>query len=321
MLLAWSEIAAGSDLARIHIGLLDNDARLISAITALDAAGSGRHATDPVVATNGDGFFAAWIEREAIGYEPRFVAGVRLDASGLPVGRVTRYGAAAHTPPLLLWDGGAYRLWAGPFVHQIAPEGSSSSSTSTATPQFGFASDDGLALVYWQNVPPCVFYRCGINPSFELKWTLMTGKRSQSGHIWEYGYESDPPAVAGDAGEFLIVWRYPMGLRAMRVTAGRGGGTFDRRFDNGAAATPVMAFDGAEYLLVFRQRRDLFGILLGDEDEIGEPFPITFSSVEESDVRVFAVARGRFLVAYTTGDDRLAGRFVVTSPSKRRSVR
>lgn len=291
MLLAWSEADPDTGLASIHTGLLNHEAQLIGSIHTIAPANANRSATTPVVATNGESFFVAWVERDAYTYAPHGVAGVLTDASGRPVEASRGMGPPPrpNAAPALVWDGIGYR------VHD-------------ATRRVPFATPEANGWVDWSD--DCVWCRFH-SARYQLDWTVITPEWIRTGSTFDFDYASPAPAVTATGNDLLIVWSTNSGLKAFRVIDGRADDAFFLHSRDAAGSAPSMAGS----LVVFAQGGDVFGSIVTG-DTFGAPFPISTGPELDKLPRVYAVGDNRYLVTYIRETHpsavSLVGRFVNT---------
>jgi hypothetical protein len=299
LLLAWSEADSETGLASIRTGLLNHDAQLIGSIHTISPANNNRSATTPVVATNGESFFVAWIERDASSYTPRGVAGVLTDATGQPgeTSRVIGPPPESDTSPALVWDGIGYRVHAAP---RRVP----------------FATPQANGWVDWTPVPSrsncvwsCRWPPTYTKPEYILDWAILTRDWIRTGRQQEIGYTSRAPAIIATGDDLLVIWSTDGGLKAMRIVDGELSTTF--RLEHYLAARSAPAMAGS--LVVFAQNGDIFGSVING-DTFGAPFEISTGESADDLPRVFQVSANRYLVTYVRADIsptvKLAGRFV-----------
>lgn len=299
MLLAWSEADPATGLASIHTGLLSHDARLIGPIHTIAPMNASRAATTPAVATNGESFFVAWVERDAWSYAARAVAGVLTDGSGQPVEGSRTLGPPPEdgAAPALVWDGIGYR------VHD-APR-----RVPFATPQANGWIDWTPVASRSNCVWACRWPPTYTKPEYLLDWAIIAHDFIRAGRQREIGYSSAAPAVLAAGDDLLAVWSTDGGLKAMRIVDGELSTTFRLEHPLAVRSAPSMAGS----LVVFAQNGDVFGSVITG-DEFGAPFRISAGSELDDLPRVYQVSPNRYLVTYVRSDIspavQLAGRFV-----------
>ena len=310
LLLGWPEVDPGALRPEIRTALLSFDAQLTGPINTVPSYFEDHHASGPAIATDGDRFFVAWIERDPYTYEPRRSAGVFTDANGSPIEDTRLFGRAVDPSPAVIWDGVAFRLY-GDASYSISPAGKVTSIRGEAARRVPFATAEANGWVEWSNTrtqPYLCLFRCsGPRPWYALDWTIVTAKGIRSGRINQTGYISEKPGVAANGSDLLVVWTTGEGLAGVRIEDGDAGRVFGLRCD--AEGDAVVAGS----LAVFESHGDIFGVTI-DGETFGTPFPISAGGEWDTRPRVFEVGAGRFLVTYvrehTTAAVSLAGRFV-----------
>lgn len=317
LLLVWSEIAPGTDLARIHTGLLGFDGRLNGEIHVLPATRSDLHAVAPAVTTDYDRFFIAWRERSAADNRGARVSGMILDRSGAPTGELYDFGAAVDGAPAVLWDGLTFRVY-GNETYKIKPDdGTVTRSRGQAPRRVPFATPDMNGFVDWRSIEGdrrCVYaWTCSPVDLYSLSWSILTHTTSRFGGQWFSGYTSAAPAVVAEGKDLLIVWSTSRGLAGLRFHDGRKlGDPFTLKNVLAERTAPAMAGP----LVVFAKDGNVYGSLVG-EKSFGQPFPISADGEWDTLPRVYHVGTDRFLVTYVRehapGSVSLVGRFVTVS--------
>jgi hypothetical protein len=324
-LLAWSEIDTDG-YARIHIGLLDDHAQLISPITILPAEAGDRHDFAPSVATDGTSFFVAWVER--IRGRDLQLMGVPVDARG-SAGAPRTYGSVANvalTPVSseVIWDGASYQVSGAANAFTIARDGtllgtSNRKTGSVMNPETGVVASATITTKPIFGPPGCSFFHCRqTNTEYDLVWTA--GPKTGTFFI---GYD-DPvsaPAIAVSGDRFVIAWTTAHG--AGYFVTGDGGNHVWGEAD--ITVKPGLDCDDEKCVLAY-------GSTSGDVHALAFPvaqlfgpamLPIAATERLERAPQVRALGGQRFLVSYRSDDggQRLNGRVVAFPSSKRRSTR
>ena len=310
LLLAWAEVDPGALQPEIRTALLSFEAQLTGPINTVPSYFEDHHASGPAIATDGDRFFVAWIERDPYTFEPRRSAGVFTDANGSPIEDTRLFGRAVDPSPAVIWDGVAFRLY-GDASYSISPAGKVTSIRGEAARRVAFATAEANGWVEWSNTrtqPYLCLFRCsGPRPWYEIAWTMLTKDGLRFGRLRESGYISEKPGVAAHGSNLLVVWSTDDGLAAVRIAAGDSGRVFSLRH----AAEGDAAVAGS--LAVFESHGDIFGAMI-DGEKFATPFPISAGGGWDTRPRVFEVEPGRYLVTYirehTSASVSLAGRFV-----------
>lgn len=328
VLLAWSEVDSTTRVAEIRAGLLDFDGRLVSAITTLPKYLPGSRATNPVVATDGEGFLVSWIEQQSL----QRVAGVTLDARGQPNSQAHAFGIYYYTGGAIkaVWNGSSYLLWANRALSNINPDGTFTTAYEIVPPPLLYASNRTLVGIdyFTQDLA----YRCGFGighgcqwfyPLLQLKWTIVQPDRTLYGQQ-DYDLYAQGLTVAGDERMMAVAWSTNNVVKGVRIIDNKPGRLFTVTGSKGL--TSSMAFDGEHWLVVYEHQGDLFGAFVDRDSDTATPFPIAASERAETGAHAHVLGPGRFLVSYLSDgvqhDTRFAGRLVLTeAPSKRRSMR
>lgn len=324
MLVAWSEIDPGSRVATIHTALHDFDARRIGPVHTLPSTRANVHASTPAIATDGNRFFVAWLERDRHATAPQDVAGTLVDGNGMPLRGSEGFGAAMAGAPSLIWNGIDYRLF-GTGNHAVSADGAVRIVSFGVTPQrVPFANPDANGWIDWANervrvvVPPCPFSFCfpGLppRPEYVLDYAILTGDWIRTGRLRYTGSFGSAPVVAMNGNDLLVLWTNPQGLQAQRIDDGEAGATFnlaDKRI-----ADAVLSMAGS--LIVFEYQYDIYGVLLNG-NSLGPIFPIS-SGADDFDTLPLVTAAGpnRYLVTFLREAEsrnvELVHRFIDTTP-------
>jgi hypothetical protein len=318
VLLAWSEIDRATKLSAIRTALFDFDLKLAGPVHTLPAPTKNVHATTPAVATDGEGFFVAWIERNRYTETAQLVAGAPVDRNGRPAGESRIFGAAVASSPALVWDGLTYRLY-GDETYFITPDGTPGRDFGSAPRRVPFTTPEANGWVDWTYQPrrpgfPCFVFCGGIPlnpapPSYTLEWVVVTPDWIRTGSHRELDYEAFAPAVAARDNDLVIAWSTPKGLSAIRVEDGVETAHFVLNDDRAKEITPSIA----ESLLVFHKDADVFGTVIRGI-RFGPVFPISRSHEWDWLPRAYLAGENRYLVTWVREgegpDVYLTGRFV-----------
>lgn len=306
-LIVWEEMrtSTNSDIyaARVNNAgtVLDASARIISSSTA--------HQTEPVVAAGGGQFLVAWSEVSS-GTSWWKVSGARVSGEGLVLGTAglplsSSWGHASA--PAVAYDGANFLVvWsdtrggsaADIYGTRVSPTGivlnSSNLAITTAAGTQGnpaVAHDGTRYLVVWEQ---------GSSPTKDLRGARVsnTGTVLDSAgfDINKALNEQEWPVVAGSAqAGFLVVWNDRVSGLAQDVSAARVSGDGVLRDPNGflisqssnAQEAPAVAYDGKNYLVVWKDNRngngDIYGVRVSVEGTPVEPtgFPIARASTDQ----------------------------------------
>lgn len=317
MLLAWSEIEPGARTASIHVALLNHDAERIGPVHRLAPTTKNVHATAPVIATNHDTFFVAWLERDRFSLAARDAAGVLLDGNGAPLRGTESFGPIVAGTPSVVWTGVDYRVY-GAASWSVSPQGHANiMHFGVASQRVPFATPDANGWVDWSNdgpTPrPCITLCGGIltsPPSYNLDFAVISRDWIRSGRIRETGFNGQPPAVVPDGDDLLIVWSTPRGLKAQRVDDGE---VRQQPFTHPDRRTFDASLSAAGSLVVFDSDSDVFGTVVG-RDGFGPVFPIAAGDDFHAQARVTRVGEHRYLVTWIRNGSHIAAQFVETAP-------
>ena len=314
--MAWSEIEPGARVASIHTALFDHEARRIGPVHKLASTRANVHATTPAIATDGETFFVAWLERDRYALTAREVAGVLTDGTGRQLRGTESFGPAVPGAPSVAWFGLEYRLF-GAASHSISPAGDARIvNFGVAAQRAPFATPDANGWIEWSADPPRIpcFFLCGgivFPPAWNLDFAVVTREWIRSGRIREIG---QPPAVAPvvDASEndLLAIWTNSQGLKAQRIVDGEPGPSFTLP-DPRARDAAALSMAGA--LVVFESGFDLYGTTV-TADAFGPIFPISTGEAFDQLPNVRRVGEHRYLVTWLRDNAAIHAQFVETDP-------
>ncbi len=316
LLMAWSEIEPGARVASIHTALFDHDARRIGPVHKLASTRANVHATTPAIATDGEKFFVAWLERDRHGLTAREVAGVLTDGTGMPLRGTESFGAAVAGAPSLVWFGLEYRLF-GEKNFSISPAGDVKIVNFGVTPQrVPFATPDANGWIDWSTEPPgrpCISFCGGILPTPAasiIEFAVVTPDWIRSGRIRETGFHlGAAPVVEAAENDLLVVWGTPQGLKAQRIDDGETARTFTLADPRARDAALSMAGS----LVVFDSGFDIYGTNVTG-DAFGPIFPISTGEEFDQHPRVRRVGEHRYLVTWLRDNATIHAQFVETEP-------
>ncbi len=316
MLLAWSEIDATTRQAAIHTAWLDLDGRFVSNINTLPTYTSGVDATMPSVATNGSGFYVAWIENNV-------AAGIALDAAAQPIG-TPRVVGASRTRPVLGSLNGSYIAVVGGAGFTIGADGTLQFAPLVIPSAYSYASNDTIVGVTWSSFPRT--YRCislGLGtcywaePVVDISWRL-----SRNGSLSSESYTAAQHATnlvhGGTDRTLAMAWNANNSIRGIRVFDGR----YNSEFGIDGSGTPIaIAGDGEHFFVVMESNGHVRGAIIDRKLSHFDSFAITDGASFESNVQVVTLGPERFLVVYNR-ENGFASRIVMTrEPSRRRAIR
>lgn len=259
-------------------------------ISGLPATGNE---TAPAVAYSSSGgeYLVVWSATPPLGGQPD-VYGRRVSAAGAPIGdafRISGPGATAdeHNPAvaynagtneyLVVWrDARDYWTGRGFDIYgrrvsgagtPLGPDVRLSSAGATADEQQPAVASNGTAyLVAWSD------YRGGAARDFDIYGQAVSGAGSRQGPNFRISGQAATtqdwaPAVASDGTDYLVAWSDYRGggprgtdIYGRRVSAEGATVGADFRISPPAATTPdtfpAVAWDGAEYLVVWQDNRD-----------------------------------------------------------------
>lgn len=321
-LLAWSEIGADSGYARIHLGILNDDAQLISPITVLPIPPGDREDVAPAVASDGRSFFVAYVERIR-GRELQLM-GVTVDAFGT-ASAPRAYGPAVSInvapPPTtqVVWDGTSYHVLGVGQAFAVARDGTilgpSTFKTGTAVnPATGI-----VASVSIQSQLTCFWYCLyGRSTQYNLAWTAGT----KSGSVY-IGLNDAPgtPAIAVSGDRFVVAWTRLQYVQYFVL----GDGINTVWADPAFTMTTGFDCDDEQCVLAYATARGDVHALAFPVDRLQGPLMLPVATTERTEgaQQVHALGHGRFLVSYQSNgstDQRLNGRVIALESSKRRSM-
>lgn len=315
IVLAWSEIEPGARVASIHTALFDHEAQRIGPVHKLASTRANVHATSPTIATDGENFLVAWIERDRHSLEAREIAGVLTDRTGAPLRGTESFGPAVPGAPSVAWLGLEYRLF-GAASYSISPAGDARIvNFGVAAQRVPFATPDANGWIEWANEPSrpqCPFLLCGgilPMPGWNLDYAVVTRDWIRSGRVRRNGYMlSLPPVVDASENDLLAVWISNQGLEAQRIVDGEPQPQLsypDRR------ARDAVALSMAGSLVVFESGFDLYGVVV-TASGFGTIFPISTGEAFDQQPRVTRVGAHRYLVTWLRDSAAIQAQFVDT---------
>lgn len=345
-LLAWSE-ADANDRPRVHIARLALNGRMLDTPIAIPFGHSSSNASlAPVVASDGSEFFVVWQERSADAALPNRIFGTRVDRSG-QLGAAISFGFLSITAPRMprvTWDGHRYQVFAAGQAWHVRRDGTVASVRPFVEPDTVAALNSMTMAARFSSErsryacrPVGLSLFCSTLPdAYIIDWSLIDPAGTARGQRVQAQYTSSfPPAIEADTDEFLMAWKTPAGIDALRVHpdgSAAGYAVVPMTTPLTGTTGPQVAFDGARYLIVYDmgyQSRDIWAAeIVPDRTYVGEPFLISAAAGrDEIEPRVEAVGSGQFLVTYVsrggTSGERIVSRLVSFSapvPSRRRSV-
>ena len=319
ILMAWGEQIAIR--GRIHVGLLDFNARLVSPI-AIIPSGETDHALTVTAATDGTSFLVVYTAIS--NYTLRVYAQV-VDSTGRLAGASRELHVSDLTKPLkVIWNGTQYIVWSGETAFAIDRDGTVAASGPFTTPAAIAAVNGVVTTADWRITRTCVgwygFWCVRFHETHELTWTSPNSSGSAL---------VDPPigpiALGTNGAQSLAAWSDGYGIIVMEL---------DDKQPNkwgvippaGAAHGLSVACDALECLVVSSTTvSEIYGFVFDlRQRRPSGVFAITTSPRGERFPQVHALGNGHFLVAYLSdaaGDFRIAGRIVTTRTSKQRVVR
>ena len=340
--ICWSALD-DSGKARVFFARLDGRAMITSRseLPAGEPTGEA-DAYHPAVASDGNGFLVAWIERGRFsGSWQTFVA--HLD----PLGQVVRPPRAISTPllfmgepmpPLVVWNGTSYYVAACPLLVQLSAEGEllqvinggcadGAVPTATSVTLAGHFSnrEDYSGSIFCHTICIQDFYSVGLSEQGGCS----------AGQTFNY-LDSLGAGIASSGPQYLIAWPMVVGADTLVAIRIRNDCTIidpwfgplfiDFLAPGGGAGTsnPQIVWDGSRFLVVYQVSQsggtEIRGATVTD-GEVGAPFVIASGSVRRP--TVIAAGPGHFLVAYellSAQGTQLAGRFVDFPLPRRRAV-
>lgn len=339
--ICWSALD-DSWKSRVFFARLDGQAMMTSRSELPTGEPTGEaDAYHPAIASDGNGFLVAWIERGRLwGVWQTFVA--RLDR----LGQVVRPPRAISTPlflteprpPLVVWNGTSYyvdacpqlvRLSADGEVLQVIDGGCADGAVPTAT-SVALARHSSGRVDYSGSF---FCHTICIQDSYSVGLSERGG--CSAGQTFNY-LDSLGVGIASNGKQFLLVW--PMAAWSRVLVATRIGNDctlvdpwsgplfIDFLAPGGGAGTsnPQIVWDGSRFLVVYQVSQsggtEIRGATVTD-GEVGAPFVIASGSVRRP--AVIAAGPGHFLVAYellSVQGAQLAGRLVDFPPPRRRAV-
>lgn len=314
MLVAWSETPAGGGFSVIHAGLIDFEGQWISPVRTLTPLAPDNHVTTPVIATDGERFFVAWLERDRYSWLPAKVAGALVDTNGEQIGATYTLGRANDGVPSVVWDGLQFKVYSET-SYVITPLGAATKTISgPVAHRVPFANPDAHGWVDWFEGRQfqCGFGCFGNVPSrltYTVEWAIVSTKWIRSGSFTELGYHAGRPAVLANAEDLLVIWRSERQLVALPIVDSHALRLFRKGFAHDISL-PV----AAEKLIVVESGGDLWGVPVVDGPKFGDVFRITESEEWETQPRVYLVGPNRYFVTWVLDRSpaavRLGGQFV-----------
>jgi hypothetical protein len=316
MLVAWSEIQPGRPYAVMQVGLIDFDGNWISPVRTL-APRNNLHASSPAIATDGERFFVAWVDRKGSSFQPVSVSGALVGPNGEQISETFDLSDAVTGSPSIVWDGLFFSSY-GALSFTITPFGAIQRTASAAVAgRVPFATPEANGWVDWRDVPSrtvCIpvgmWLPCGPSPvNYGLDWAIVSERGIHTGGVAEGFYNAGKPAILASGDDLLIIWSDTKSLKALPIIDGRMG-PFFRSEESGVAVEP----SAAEKLVVFESGGDIWGVPIVDGRQFGKLFRISRAKERETAPRVYLVGPNRYLVTWVVNRDRLgtrlAGQFV-----------
>lgn len=331
-LLAWSENVDGG--SRIHVGLLDSRARLVSPVSILPVANDDANAFAPAVSFNGENFLVVWIERSRGGQRTR---GALVDRNGIPVGTPQNYdftliSSNVVVPLMIVWDGAGWHVWSESRVMTILPN-AERIPDSNPWPQAQAVAMDGALLATasykkTQLLRGCFAFRCEYYADvWDVVWTDgATGGKRGIGGEWPRSSPSpvSQPGITAVADGFAVAWSSILGVGYLLTRATSNSGAVFAT--PSITVAPGLACDGDRCVIAYGTLNGDVHALAFEIDALSSPESFTIATTErtEHQPHVHSLGSGRFLVSYLSDqgtDLRINGRVVTFGSSRRRSIR